>query len=548
LVRDVIDPLARAQAASRESTLSHAPALHASTNSSRFWWLLLVGMITTLLCAPFFRIIYGTGGDEGIFLHGAELMLQGKRLYADFLGILPPGSYVLTAAWFGMAGISIGSARTLAILTIVGIACFTFLACRQASKNALLSAILVSGWVMMSQWHWMQVSHHWFTTLFSMVAAWAALASLEQPQPQPRSLRWPVFAGAAAGAATMVMQTCGAWTTLAAITAFFNLRQNRAELAAYVFGVALMFAGVIAFLAEQHSLAAAFDDVVRFAGARYSSIQYVPFGNGASIFDLPLKCVFPLAALLVLFVSAYDWRACLHDRRLRLCAAFALAGFLGCFPRPDIAHIGFAAPLAFPLLALCATRLIQPLRPAYRFAIAAVMIGLCSPSAAAFTYIARTALHAQVVPTPRGEVAFLSTKDVAELLPRIAATPSQDAFFFYPYMPMLPFMVAREQVSKYDIFVPGYTAPAQYQDACLAAVRHASWFVIDRRGADYNFWKQSYPSMPDAEPQETIRFEEALDRASELVATEGIFELRRRREGASGDVCDAIAGVSSSRS
>lgn len=510
-----------------------------NTNSPTLGWLLLVSLIAALLCAPFFRIIY-IMGDEGLFLHGAELMLRGKRLYADFFELMPPGSYMLTAAWFDLAGISIEAARTLAILTVVGIACFTFLACRQASRNAPLSALLVIGWVMMSQWNSMQVSHHWFTTFFSTAAAWAALASLEQPA----SLRWPAVAGMAAGAATTVMQTCGALVTLAAGIAFIDWRKNRSGFAVFGLCVALMPAGVAAFLIWQHALGAAFDDIVRFALAHYTSIQHVPFGRDASIFDAPLACVFPLAALLLLLVIAADGKACLRDRRLQLSASFAVAGFLGCFPRPDIGHIGFTAPLAFPLLALCTTRLTQSLRPTYRWMIAAAAVALCAPSAVAVAAIARTVLDAPIVTTPRGAVAFPFTRDVPKLLPRIAAIPSQDAFFFYPHLSTLSFLTAREHASKYDGFVPGYTTPAQYRDACLSAVRHASWIVTDRRFTDYRRWKQIYPSMPDAEPQETIRFEEALNRAFEPALTEGFFEVRHRRASVDDRVCGGITVAS----
>src|SRR6266478_5717333 len=84
----------------------------------------------------------------------------------------------------GASLISIWSARLLAILTIMGIACFTYLACRQASKHAPSSALVAIGWAVMSQGFWTQVSYNWFTTLFSMVAAWAVLASIEKPQPR----------------------------------------------------------------------------------------------------------------------------------------------------------------------------------------------------------------------------------------------------------------------------------------------------------------------------------------------------------------------------
>ena len=161
---------------------------------------------------------YGLG-DEGVLLNGAQRMLRGSTLYVDFFQFLPPGGFVLTKVWFSIAGIRLGPARSLAILTIVGIACFTYLACRQASKNAPLSALLATGWVMMSQGTWPQVSHHWFTTLFSMVTAWAALANVEHAQ---RWLRWPLIAGVAAGMAVMVTPHRGALAMLAAVTVFLN--------------------------------------------------------------------------------------------------------------------------------------------------------------------------------------------------------------------------------------------------------------------------------------------------------------------------------------
>ena len=74
--------------------------------------------------------------------------------------------------------------------------------------------------------------------------------------------------------------------------------------------------------------------------------------------------------------------------------------------------------------------------------------------------------------------------------------------------------------------MPGYTLPSQYQDACLSVMRNASWVVIDRRATGPNTLKQWFPAMRDADPQEKKRFEQALDGAFELVAQEGVFELR----------------------
>src|SRR5262249_28462420 len=238
-------------------------------------------------------------GDEGVLLNGAERILRGSRLYTDFFEFLPPGGFLLTAAWFSVAGISVGSVRALTILTIVGIACFTYLACRLACKNAPLSALLATGWVVMSQGIWTQVNHHWFTTLFSMVAAWAALANVKHAQ---RWLRWSLIAGVAAGTAAMITPHRGALAMLAAMIAFLNLRRHRAELIVYVLGCSLAPVGMLSYVVGHDALAAAFDDVIRFPAEQYASIQSVPFGSGFGFG--PLKYLFPLAALLTLLVCA----------------------------------------------------------------------------------------------------------------------------------------------------------------------------------------------------------------------------------------------------
>jgi hypothetical protein len=210
-------------------------------------------------------------------------------------------------------------------------------------------------------------------------------------------------------------------------------------------------------------------------------------------------------------------------------------------------HIAFAAPLACPLFACCMTRLAHRWRSAlwrYRYSVvvvAGVVIGVCVPSALYFLRVSQVALRTEPVPTPRGGVAFVKQPGAAELLARIAATPAGDAYFFYPYDTMLRFLAAREQVSKYDVFTPGYTLPAQYQDACISVMRHASWVVIDRLMADPKLLKHVFPAIRDAEPRETKRFEQALDDSFELVAQEAVFELRRRREGISDTVCAGVA-------
>ena len=317
-------------------------------------WLLVVVLCSILLCLPYLRTFFALD-DEGVLLYGADRMLQGKSLYGDFFEFLPPGGFVVTALWFSLAGVSVLSARALAILVIAGIAGFTYLTCRRASRNAPLSAVLTLGWVVMSQGLWTQVSHHWLTTLFSIMAAWAAFISIEQAR---RGLRWPLMAGVAAGMAAMITPTCGALAMLAAMAAFVGVkRHKRVDLSVFVLGGLVIPVCLIGYLLWRHVFAAAFDDVILFTARRYAPIQVLPFGDRANAQNYPLMTLFPIAAVLLFLVWARDWRTCLSDRLLWLAAALGLAGFIGSFPRADVAHIAFNVPLALPLFALCVCRL-----------------------------------------------------------------------------------------------------------------------------------------------------------------------------------------------
>jgi hypothetical protein len=505
-------------------TVSESPPVSRLGN---LWWVLLVGSVAAALCLPFLHAIYWLG-DEGVLLHGATRILEGKRLYSDFFEFLPPGGFVLTAVWFKVAGISIVSARSLAIATIVGIACFTYLACQRAARNAPLAGLFAIGWVVMSQGAWTVVEHHWFTTLFSMIAMWAALAGVE---PHPHRLRWPLIAGAAAGTAAMVTPTRGAFAMIAASLAFLHPRQRPTESMVYLVGCALVPLGIVSYLVMTGAVLPAFDDVIRFTATRYAPIQSVPFGAGWTPQNHPLLYLFPAAALLLALVYALGWRISRGDRQLQLCAAFACAGFLGCFPRPSIIHIAFAAPLALPLVVLCMTRLARYLPALLGNAALAVMILLVLVvslrSADEFQFVVEQSLGARLVWTPRGQVAMHGYPGFPQLLQQIAATPPGEAYFFYPYMPMMPFLTARNDVAPYDIYVPSYTLPSQYQNACVSVMKHASWIVVDRKWTDARFLATVFPAMRKTQPPETSQFEQALDSAFELVARDGSFELRR---------------------
>jgi len=499
----------------------------------------LVGVVTAALCSPFIFAVSWLS-DEGILLSGADRMLHGDRLYLDFFELLPPGGFVITAAWFAVAGISLPSARILAILAIAAVVCFTYLACRLVCQRASYAALVVIAWVVLTQGFWTQVSHHWFTTLFSMVVFWLALKSLDGQKPH---LWEPLMAGVAAGAAAMVTPTRGALAMMAAAVSFADLHRPKSRSIAYLAGCAVVPTGLLAYVAAGHALIAAFDDVIVFPATRYASIQGVPFGYFANIQNVPLKYFFPVLALLTLLICARGWPACLTDRRLHVCAAFGLAGFIGVFPRPDIVHIGFTIPLACPLLVYCARRLTEGALRKYRGAAAFLAFAFCIPSGLAYLKISEASLRAETVQIARGRVAFLADgeRGTKELVAWIAATPAQESFFFYPYFPLLPFLTGRQQISKYDVFVPDYTSSSQYLDACISVMQNASWIVAHRSTMDPNAWASVFPAMRNPQLTEIRRFNQALESRFELVTRFGDFDVSRRAKAGNETACANIS-------
>jgi hypothetical protein len=490
------------------------------------WWLLGVALATAALCLPFLRAIYWLG-DEGILLHGAARMLEGHLLYGDFFEFLPPGGFVLMALWFKMAGVSFLAARILLVLTISAIACLTFLVCYRLSRDNPLSALFTIGWVVMSQGQWTEISHHWFSTLFSVVAAWAAFIAVEY---RHTPLRWPLFSGAAAGMAAMITPTAGASVAVAALLAFLRPRTHPAALIVYLAGCALAPMALVAYMTWSGVLGQAFYDVILWPIQHYSSINKVPFGFFHGHQNYPLEFLFPAAGFLAVVVCIFDWSTPRSDPRLWLCAAFAVAAFIGCFPRADIFHIAFVTPLVLPLVLFGINRLTRTWRPGFCWAAVGILIASCLPAARSFGSIAKEAMfESPSVRTTRGAIVAVELPGLPDLLQRIEATPPADAFFFYPDMPMMPFLTARNHVSRINIFTPEYTLPTQYQEACVSVMRKAAWLIVDRKWTDPVFLKASYLSMQNAQPPETLKFEQALDNGFETVGEYGSFILKHRR-------------------
>ena len=268
--------------ATQDGSVQAAAAEQHVLDQKSIFGLATVAILAVILCLPFSRTV--SWADEGVLLHGAERLLHGDKLYTDFFEFLPPGGFLITAGWFTIFGTSIISARLLQILTITAIASLTYLACLRISKSSFFSSFLAIAWIVMSQGFWTQLNHHWFTTLFSMLALWTVLNTIDDN----RSARGPIIAGLAAGAAGMITPTRGALAVIASVMAFIDLQRNLKEAILFLLAVAVVPICLVVYVASEGTLTTSFNDVVLFTLAHYASIQSVPFASGVLLFATAL--------------------------------------------------------------------------------------------------------------------------------------------------------------------------------------------------------------------------------------------------------------------
>jgi hypothetical protein len=207
-------------------------------------------------------------------------------------------------------------------------------------------------------------------------------------------------------------------------------------------------------------------------------------------------------------------------------------------------------PLACPLGALVATDLLGRTGRRARTIVGAVLIGLCLPKVGDAIKMA-TVVPLRAVPTARGLVVGVQgrwTDDFAALVARVDRVPRGDAFFFYPFSPMLPYLTGRRHVAALDVMTPGYTSAAHFRETCVRVVSEAQWVVIERMWTDPRVLRAVFPAMRDPDPPEKRGFEAALKLGFDnILHTSTLFELRQRAESASVGLCDTIGARTDAR-
>ena len=483
--------------------------------------------------APFHRYVASLG-DEGFLLHAAMRILGGEVLYLDIFGIFPPASYLVVTAWMELFGVGFASVRILAIGIMAGIAALIYAAARLSSESRPLAALVAIVWVVLSPGTLTVINHHWFTTATSMASA-VCLLLLTNGSPSRVAA---VAAGFFAGTAAMTTSTRGGLMCVAVLVVLLAVPMIHGLLLSAVAGMVAVPAAMVLYLASHGAITAAVRDVIWYPVLHYGGIQSVPFGRGTSMQHLALVVLLPVALVLagasLVRSRGAEWRV----PRFRVSLVLAAVGIVGCYPRPDHIHIAFAVPLACPLFA----RVAADARGLGRIAVILV-VGLSLVGLGQTIDAAIMVSRSPVVSTARGVIVpdrSIAAGEFAELMRQIDRAPSGGGFF-YPYIPLLPYLTGRRHVAAIDLMVPNYTTAEQFRHACARVAAEAQWVVIDRQWGDPNFLRRVFPAMRHPDPAEKAEFEAVLLRGfAEILFASSRFELRRRSDSGPELRCDGI--------
>jgi hypothetical protein len=166
----------------------------------------------------FSRAAFLLGGDQVFFWMDAQRMLDGGRIYQDFLQFTPPGTDLVYLAFFKTFGLKVWVAN--AVVLVLGVAlcwiCFALATEIMERRFAILTAAL---YIVVIYGRSMNATHHFFSVLAVLVAV-----KIGMRPTGPRVLA----AGAVLGAAAFFTQTHGV-AALVGFAVFLVLKQLRAK-------------------------------------------------------------------------------------------------------------------------------------------------------------------------------------------------------------------------------------------------------------------------------------------------------------------------------
>jgi hypothetical protein len=431
--------------------------------------------------------------DEGIFVDGSRRILAEQVPYRDFFILMGPGTFWLQALALRLFGITLAASRAVMIMDLAILAtCVFWLVSRHLS---IAYAAFIAGAMLILETASPGItipSHRWDSAAFATLAITICAS-------QPR--RYAVFAtGCCAGFA--------AWTTPPAALVGLALliwlwTEDRAKLLPYLAGCSAVSIGCAGVLAIQGGLRPMLGQLL-WNGSHYAGANYLPYGSlfgrgytqffqGATIYELPVRALVVFGVMLPVLlppvaILSFPWWSRTPFLRLLFLGGAALAA--STYPRMDLPHLTYAAPLFYALASILAASVPWPKLRNAMFAAAILLVAVFAWNAVS-QHTSETALETNV------GVIRASQEDLAFVSDLQRAIPRGSILFVFPYLPIASFLTLSQNPTRYSYLQPGMMS-GQDEASVLADLRkrppaRVLYFNLDEREL-LGIWPASDPS------------------------------------------------------
>lgn len=495
---------------------------------------LAIVLISFIVCLPFLYYVQWFS-DEGILPHGAQRMLNGEILYRDVFAILPPLGYVIIKNWIVVLGGDFFTIRLLAILCVSIIALVTFHLSQLINKAPIFTFTLCTLWLLSSQGKYTVLSHHWISATFVLTAFFFILSIVSSDHTFSKIYRNAFIAGILMGSACMTTSLRGG---IAFLGGFSILTTSgsliRKTLIYYIGGALTLFAIIGIWLIASGSLGGFIEQVIFFAGTRYSKYQWLPFASGLTIQSFPLASLYFITLIIFIGTLLLTKGKCLKQPEVRAAIIMAAIAWISLYPRPSAFNIVLTAPLVIPLFILSVTLFLNRSARKVNNFLLIVFILLFYPVLSDYFDQASQATLGENIQTARGRIALnansLHGQNAKEVIEFLDLTPKSDKFLFYPFCPLLPYLAKRTHIGPIDVFVPYFTQSSQYQDTLDRYLGLTNWIVLDKLWLSAENLYLFYPLLPNHTTLEETSLEKAIysDSFKEVVNNHFFIIMKKR--------------------
>jgi hypothetical protein len=442
-------------------------------------------------------------GDEGVALVNGWRIALGQVPVRDFFEIIPPFSFMPTAAAFALFGPTLATARALTLLYALLLMLSLDGLAGTLTKDLRFRSAAVLLAVPLGVFHYPMPSHHWLATLLQI---WAILA-LFKGVSLGGHWAWGLLAGAFAALAVFTLQDQGSYFVLALCLFFFPWVADRAArrrtFIAWSAGGVAVLAAFALYLLPRVNLGEIWYQWFTFPSQNYQRIagnastflggwsELLSYVNGPVFSTHPFQTfgfIILMAFVFVLpFCGALSALVALKGGDVRWKIGGLSAGFIAayatCLHRWALLNLVWAAPFALVLTLLGLSRATGAKNLVLRWG---AWTALATILGAALVFSVAGFVEASVyktfqVVTPAGTWRTQNPEHAKVVQGAVdaieAIVPKSCRLLCVGFTPLLNFMTLRPCPTPWNYYLFGYNTEAQAQETITALQKKPESYV-----------------------------------------------------------------------